>query len=247
MSDSHDRHPSSSSTERREAQPESVASSSTTPLQMQQQQQQQPPPARGAAIRRVGRGGGEFGRYRFEYDGRKVYDFEQSLDDVTIYVDAPPGTDRGDQVACEISATRLRLRLRMQEADGTWYLNEDTYDTVDVAESTWSLEDSDDDGKDKNNTKSRRGKVITIYLVKARRGTLWEAALKGNPAVVATANGGDDEAAGVRMDPLAQEEVRKELLRQRFQEENAGFDFRGAEFNGSVPDARDFMGGIQYR
>ena len=33
---------------------------------------------------------------------------------------------------------------------------------------------------------------------------------------------------------------------ERFGEENPGFDFRGAEFNGNVPDARNFMGGVKY-
>jgi hypothetical protein len=36
------------------------------------------------------------------------------------------------------------------------------------------------------------------------------------------------------------------MMLERFQEEHPGFDFSGAEFNGSVPEARDFMGGIKY-
>lgn len=28
--------------------------------------------------------------------------------------------------------------------------------------------------------------------------------------------------------------------------QNPGFDFSGAEFNGQVPDARTFMGGVKY-
>jgi hypothetical protein len=27
----------------------------------------------------------------------------------------------------------------------------------------------------------------------------------------------------------------------------SGFDFSTAEFNGAAPDAREFMGGVQYR
>ncbi|EER09843.1 hypothetical protein Pmar_PMAR018485 [Perkinsus marinus ATCC 50983] len=30
-------------------------------------------------------------------------------------------------------------------------------------------------------------------------------------------------------------------------EEHPGFDFSGAEFNGNVPNAREFMGGVQYK
>ncbi|CAN0027242.1 unnamed protein product [Heterosigma akashiwo] len=37
------------------------------------------------------------------------------------------------------------------------------------------------------------------------------------------------------------------MMLERFQEENPGFDFSGAEFNGMVPDPREFMGGVKYR
>jgi hypothetical protein len=33
---------------------------------------------------------------------------------------------------------------------------------------------------------------------------------------------------------------------ERFQEENPGFDFRDATFNGEVPNPRTFMGGVGY-
>ena len=45
------------------------------------------------------------------------------------------------------------------------------------------------------------------------------------------------------MNPLEQEDLKKKLLLERFQEENPGFDFSGAQFNGQVPEARTFMGG----
>ena len=32
----------------------------------------------------------------------------------------------------------------------------------------------------------------------------------------------------------------------RFQEEHPGFDFSGAEFSGSAPDPRKFMGGVPH-
>ena len=48
------------------------------------------------------------------------------------------------------------------------------------------------------------------------------------------------------MDPLTQQEVQKSILLERFQEENPGFDFSGAEVNGMVPNPRDFMGGVKY-
>ena len=42
--------------------------------------------------------------------------------------------------------------------------------------------------------------------------------------------------------------VKKDFLKtlERFQEENPGFDFSGASFNGQVPDPKNFMGGVGY-
>ncbi len=65
---------------------------------------------------------------------------------------------------------------------------------------------------------------------KARKGELWPCVFKGHGAL--------DEAAVA--------EVQKKLLLERFGKEHPGFDFSGAEVNGSVPDARSFMGGMKY-
>lgn len=180
-------------------------------------------------------------RYRFEYNGRTVYEFEQSLDDLTIYVLPPPYVTKGRQINCIISANHFKLGLVGHGGGGSesqcqWFLNEGTFGTVDVDESTWTLEDYDGDGDDSGkNNKSDRRKIIAITLIKANRGTIWEAALRGNPVSLTT------------MDPISKEQVKKDLMIQRFQEENPGFDFSGADFNGSIPDARDFMGGVKYQ
>lgn len=47
------------------------------------------------------------------------------------------------------------------------------------------------------------------------------------------------------MDALTSEEVKKRLMLERFQEENPGFDFSNATFNGAVPDPQSFMGGVK--
>jgi hypothetical protein len=166
------------------------------------------------------------GRYVFEYNGNPVYEWEQKLEEVTMFVKPPPFVQKGNQIRCTIGAARLQLGL-VGATNNQWFLNEETFGLVDVGESTWSLED-DEDG----NTNSGQKKVICIYLIKAQKGVLWDAALKGNTAVT--------------LDPAAQEQVRKDLLLERFQEENPGFDFQDAEFNGSVPEARTFMGGVKY-
>ena len=50
---------------------------------------------------------------------------------------------------------------------------------------------------------------------------------------------------GSVVDPNTKEEMRKQMMLDRFQEEHPGFDFSGAEFNGMVPEARDFLGGVK--
>lgn len=96
------------------------------------------------------------------------------------------------------------------------FIDESLFGTVVTDESTWQLED---------------GQVV-IYLQKAQRGLVWESALTGRHDVT--------------LNPADLEEVRQELLRERWAEENPGMDFRDAQFNGAAPDPRSFMGGVSY-
>ena len=70
---------------------------------------------------------------------------------------------------------------------------------------------------------------LTLTLQKAVEGETWGSAFQGHG----------------ELDASAAEADRKALLLERFQAENPGFDFRGAEVNGTVPDAATFMGGIR--
>ena len=72
---------------------------------------------------------------------------------------------------------------------------------------------------------------IVIFLQKMRKGETWEAALLGRGQV----------------DPMTKQDIQKKMMLERFQEENPGFDFSGADFNGNVPDPRTFMDGIKYK
>ncbi len=74
---------------------------------------------------------------------------------------------------------------------------------------------------------------ININLQKVNKAEMWESALMGH--------------AGAKFDEHTKEEAKKKLMLERFQEEHPGFDFSNAEFNGSIPDAREFMGGIKYK
>lgn len=85
-----------------------------------------------------------------------------------------------------------------------------------MSESFWTLDDGE----------------VNINLQKMLKADMWDCALKGTQ--------------GGRVDPYTAEQEKKKLMIERFQEENPGFDFSGAEFNGEVPSAKDFMGGVKY-
>jgi len=153
-------------------------------------------------------------RFVFEHANQPIYEFEQSLNEVVLYVPAP--TTAG--IVCNISAQHLQLGLKQADR---FFLDEDTGGAVDTTESTWCLED-DENG----------AKQIVIYLQKMAKGLVWTSALTGR--------------FDAKIDPLSLQQVQKEIMLERFQEEHPGMDFRDAEFNGSVPDPRDFMGGVSY-
>ena len=68
---------------------------------------------------------------------------------------------------------------------------------------------------------------ITVNLQKMRKGETWDAALRRGGASVDRSRSRDQAHSAKRL-------------------EGPGFDFSGADFNGMVPDARSFMGGVKY-
>jgi hypothetical protein len=69
--------------------------------------------------------------------------------------------------------------------------------------------------------------VLLLTLTKARKAETWPSVFQGH---------GELDAASV-------EAAHKQMLLERFQAENPGFDFSQATINGQVPDPRVFMGG----
>mgnify|MGYP002353293276 CR=1 FL=1 len=72
--------------------------------------------------------------------------------------------------------------------------------------------------------------TIVIYIQKAEPGSTWTAALRGHTALNSTSH----------------EMMQRKLMLERFQREHPGFDFSNAELTGDTPDARSFMGGLDY-
>jgi hypothetical protein len=153
-----------------------------------------------------------------------VYEWEQSMQEVIIYIAAPDFLLRDPKlIACQITSSHLQLGQQQQVANQkSYFLDQDIWQTVNVKDSTWCIEDE----------------YICIYLQKANKGIVWEAALKGEVNKAATAT--------VTLNPTQLQYVQQRLMLERFQEENPGMDFRDATFNGSVPDPRTFMGGVKH-
>eukprot|EP00584_Thalassiosira_punctigera_P023883 CAMPEP_0172554180 /NCGR_PEP_ID=MMETSP1067-20121228/53541_1 /TAXON_ID=265564 ORGANISM="Thalassiosira punctigera, Strain Tpunct2005C2" /NCGR_SAMPLE_ID=MMETSP1067 /ASSEMBLY_ACC=CAM_ASM_000444 /LENGTH=249 /DNA_ID=CAMNT_0013342501 /DNA_START=22 /DNA_END=771 /DNA_ORIENTATION=- len=187
------------------------------------------PPARGATIKHPKIAG----RYIFSYGEKKVYEWEQSLEEVTIYIDAPmhqlPERNAASFIVVNILPNRLQVGLK---GGDRCFIDEKTFDKVKTRESSWYLDDG----------------VITIVLSKCFRGQTWEGVLCGHAAPIGGSGAGSSWRGGIResIDPFTKQEIQRTLMLERFQEENPGFDFRDAKFNGEVPDPRTFMGGVGY-
>ena len=100
------------------------------------------------------------GRQKFEYDGRTVYEWEQNLEEVLIYLRPPPGIT-ASQLQCKITATHLSLGLRGVPKP---FIDEDFPHKVKVDESMWSLSDGE----------------LEISLQKAAKAETWDSALLGH-------------------------------------------------------------------
>ncbi|TYZ61096.1 hypothetical protein PybrP1_004557 [[Pythium] brassicae (nom. inval.)] len=149
-------------------------------------------------------------RREFRHKGNLVYEWEQSLEELNVFIRPPPGVTAA-MIQCVITAGHVVLGLR---GSRDRFLDHDLSSSVVVAESYWMLDQGE----------------LTINLQKMKKGLMWPSVFVGHG----------------ELDPLAQEATKQQMMLERFQEENPGFDFSGAEFNGAAPDPRTFMGGVKY-
>jgi CS domain len=196
-------------------------------------------------------------RFMAQYNGHTVYEWEQSLNEVIIYIVSPiqnrnQGSDDANaKIICHISATHLQVGIQKNHSNPlsdniNYYIVEDIYHPIETKESTWCIEQEDLDA-DTNSSKQQQD-VITIYLQKVAKGMVWEAPLRGHSKTAGTAGDGKNANNSNILDPFSLQDVQKSLLLERWQEENPGMDFRDATFNGgSIPDPRTYMGGIGYQ
>lgn len=81
------------------------------------------------------------GRYVFSHEGRTIYEWEQSLEEVNIYI-TPPSQVPTKLIEVGISHRHLTVGLRGADTGGP-FIDEDTWGGVKVEESMWTLTDGE--------------------------------------------------------------------------------------------------------
>ncbi|KAG6493436.1 nudC domain-containing protein 2-like isoform X1 [Zingiber officinale] len=146
-------------------------------------------------------------RHSFFNGEQKVFEWDQTLDEVNMYIDLPPNVPK-KLYYCKIQSGHVEVGIKGNPP----YLNHDLACPVKTDSSFWTLEDE----------------VMHVTLQKRDKGKTWSSPILGQGL----------------LDPYAADLEQKRLMLQRFQEENPGFDFSQAQFSGTCPDPRSFMGGI---
>ncbi|KAJ4774869.1 NudC domain-containing protein 2 [Rhynchospora pubera] len=147
-------------------------------------------------------------RHEFVHNGQKVFEWDQTLEEVNMYIDLPQTVPK-KLFYCKIQSKHIEVGIKGNPP----YLNHDLSSPVKTDSSFWTLEDE----------------VMHVTLQKRDKGQTWASPILGQ--------GG--------LDPYVADLEQKRLMLQRFQEENPGFDFSQAQFTGTCPDPRTFMGGIR--
>lgn len=102
---------------------------------------------------------GANGRLQFEHDGKMIYEWEQSLDEVNIYIVPPVGLP-SNMIDVVISHRHVLIGIKGSPP----FIDEDTGGPVKVKESMWTLTDGE----------------ININLQKMNKAEAWSSALVGN-------------------------------------------------------------------
>ena len=157
-------------------------------------------------------------------EGHAAYTWNQNVEEVAVEVDCPTGLSAKRDVRCTIGSGRVKLETASAPSDDKaaarsfiTLLDHDLFALVKPDECFWTLD-------------SKRG-IVSLTLQKLREGESWAGVFKGH---------GD-------ISDVDRDAEQKRLLLERFQLEHPGFDFSGAEVNGSCPDASTFLGGFPAR
>lgn len=98
-------------------------------------------------------------RHAFQHDGRIVYEWDQTLSEVNVYVPVPPGV-RGRDLAVAVERRRLAFGLRGNPP----FLDGALFAPARAGDSLWTLEDG----------------VLHVTLAKAEPGQAWPCVIEGH-------------------------------------------------------------------
>lgn len=101
---------------------------------------------------------GKEGRIKFEHSGRTIYEWEQSLSEVNIFIEPPPDIPAK---MLDIAITHRHLRVGIKGAPP--FIDEDTGGPVIPDDSLWTLTDGE----------------LNINLQKMNKAEAWDCALMG--------------------------------------------------------------------
>eukprot|EP00927_Polykrikos_kofoidii_P067485 TRINITY_DN62976_c0_g1_i1.p1 TRINITY_DN62976_c0_g1~~TRINITY_DN62976_c0_g1_i1.p1 ORF type:complete len:174 (+),score=39.63 TRINITY_DN62976_c0_g1_i1:104-625(+) len=99
------------------------------------------------------------GRQAFTFEGRTVYEWEQTIDETHIYIQPPPGVTKY-MLDIKIEPRHLKVGIKGNPP----FLNEEVFSVCEVDASFWMIEDGE----------------LHIQLQKVHKGETWASALKGH-------------------------------------------------------------------
>lgn len=148
-------------------------------------------------------------RHKYINNGVVIYEWEQSLDEINIFINLESKTVNKNDLDIDIQSKRIKIGLKGKKS----FMEGELFAVINKESSYWFIEDN----------------ILHILLTKANKGEIWNKVFKDHK----------------NLSPIDEENAKKQILLERFQLENPGFDFSSASFNGEVPDPRTFMGGIR--
>ena len=98
-------------------------------------------------------------RLTYEHQGRKIYEWEQSLEEVHVFIEVPPGV-RSKMLDVTISAAHLKVGLKGNPP----FLDEPFQEKANATDSFWTLEDG----------------VLHLSITKGSKGLNWSCLLQGH-------------------------------------------------------------------
>lgn len=98
-------------------------------------------------------------RHAFTHQGRLVYEWDQALAEINMYIPVPPDL-RAKEIVCDITKQHLKVGRHGNPP----FMDLDLWSTVKVSECIWTLEDD----------------VMHISFTKLQPGETWQAVIKGH-------------------------------------------------------------------